>query len=185
VRVNVAERPEQTTPAATTAPPATTTEPPPATTTEPPPTTTEPATTTTAPPPQPRPATVPDAVGGTLADAAASFGAEGLKVSVRYVPSTEPLGTVVAQAQDPGTELEAGDTVQVNVSPGAEPPPEAVVPGVVGRAQRDARGALEQAGFEVLAVELDAGRPGIVGSQSPPAGARVPGGTLVILYVGR
>lgn len=167
VRVNVAEQPEQTTPAetettrATTQPPA-----------------------TTAPPPAPEPALVPDVVDQALADAARAFGDEGLKISVRYVPSDAPLGTVVAQAQDPGTELERGDTVQINVSPGAEPPADASVPDVAGRREPAARNALERAGFEVLAIELEALEPGVVASQSPPGGASVPGGSLVILYVG-
>lgn len=167
VRVNVAEQPEQTTPAetettrATTQPPA-----------------------TTAPPPAPEPALVPDVVDQALADAARAFGDEGLKISVRYVPSDAPLGTVVAQAQDPGTELERGDTVQINVSPGAEPSADASVPDVAGRREPAARNALERAGFEVLAIELEALEPGVVASQSPPGGASVPGGSLVILYVG-
>ena len=175
VRVNVAEQPEQTTPAETAPPPATTA--PPATT-EPPP-----ATATVPPPEEPEPATVPDVVDQELADAARAFGDEGLKVAVRYVPSDLPLGTVVAQAQDPGTELERGDTVQVNVSPGAEPPPSATVPDVAGRQEPAARNELERAEFQVLAIELEGGRRGVVLSQAPPGGAAVPRGSLVILYV--
>jgi len=174
VRVNVAEQPEQTAPAETETTPATT---------APPPATTQPPA-TTAPPPAPEPALVPDVVDQALADAARAFGDEGLKVSVRYVPSDAPLGTVVAQAQDPGTELERGDTVQINVSPGAEPPADASVPDVAGRREPAARNALERAGFEVLAIELEALEPGVVASQSPPGGASAPGGSLVILYVG-
>ena len=81
------------------------------------PTTTEPETaqTTTA---APEPPTVPDVVGEALADAARTFNEEGLKVAVVYVPSNEPAGSVVAQAQSPGTELQSGDTVQLNVSTG-------------------------------------------------------------------
>jgi serine/threonine-protein kinase len=174
VRVNVAEQPEETTPAETETTPATT---------APPPATTQPPA-TTVPPPAPEPALVPDVVDQALADAARAFGDEGLKIAVRYVPSDAPLGTVVAQAQDPGTELERGDTVQINVSPGAEPPANASVPDVAGRQEPAARNALERAGFEVLAIELEALEPGVVASQSPPGGASVPGGSLVILYVG-
>ena len=111
---------------------------------------------TTAPP---EPATVPDVVGKELADAARAFADEGLKVAVQYVPSDEPQGRVVAQAQPAGTELERGDTVQVNVSNGPEPG---------GRHRRcrtwsAAAGprratTLERAGFEVLAIELDGNR---------------------------
>lgn len=181
VRLNVAKEAETTTEATTTE--ATTTG---ATTTEPasgtPPPATTAETTTTAPP---EPATVPDVVGKELADAAEAFGDEGLKAAVRYVPSDEAFGTVVAQAQDPGTELKRGDTVQINVSPGSDPPPNAKVPGVAGQKDDDARKTLERAQFEVLAVELDGGRKGIVSSQTPQGNANVPRGSLVILYVGR
>ena len=73
----------------------------PTTTTEP--TTTEPTTTAA-----PEPASVPDVVGQSLADAARAFNDEGLKAAVVYVPSSEAAGRVVAQAQPAGTELESG-----------------------------------------------------------------------------
>jgi eukaryotic-like serine/threonine-protein kinase len=185
VRLNVARPATDTTPATTgpgttTEPPATTTEPP-ATTTEPPATTTEPPATTTAPP---EPAVVPSVVGDELARAAEAFGDEGLKVSVRYVPSREARGRVVAQAQPPGTELSVGDTVQLNVSIGADPPANVAVPDVTGLDQAEARERLDRAGFEVLAIELDEGDEGDVLSQTPAGGASIPRGSLVVLYVG-
>jgi serine/threonine-protein kinase len=170
VRLNVAQPRRATTPAATTGA-AATTEPPAATTAT----------------PEPEPATVPDVVGRELADAARAFGDEGLKVSVRYVPSQEAAGRVVAQAQPPGTERTTGDTVQVNVSTGAEPPPSPVgVPNAVGRRIDEGRSALDEAGFEVLALNLATGDvtpADKVSSQTPPAGAQIPRGSLVILYV--
>lgn len=180
VRINVSREVETTeteTEAATTE--QTTTE---QTTTEQ--TTTQRTTTQQATTPPP-PATVPDVVGQALADAAEAFGDEGLKLSVKYVPSSEAFGTVVAQAQDPGTELKRGDTVQVNVSPGADPPPNARVPDVRGDDERAAREALERANFEVLSIELDGLTKEVVGGQTPSANSSVPRGSLVILYVGR
>lgn len=172
VRLNVAEAPAATT-QATTETTATTTQ---GTTTAP---------TVTAPPP--RPATVPDVVGAELADGARDFGDEGLKVAVRYVPSSEAQGRIVAQARPAGTELKQGDTVQVNVSTGADPAPATEVPRVMGAEERRARSLLEDAGFEVLAIEFptaDASKAGRVLSQSPGGGASVPQGSLVLLYVG-
>lgn len=167
VRLNVAQAPGTTAPGTTTGQ-----------------TTTQPPTTTTQPP---VPATVPEAVGEELADAASAFAAEGLKVAISYVPSDEAQGRVVAQARPAGTTLKRGETVQLNVSVGSDPPAAASVPNVVGRRLDEARQALEQAGFEVLAPERAGGGPvandSIVASQTPAAGASIPGGSLVILYV--
>ncbi|MBA3347125.1 MAG: PASTA domain-containing protein [Actinobacteria bacterium] len=150
------------------------------------PTQTQPPATTQTTPPEPAPAVVPDVVGGPLADAARAFGDQGLKVSVQPVPSEEPAGNVVAQARPAGTELERGDTVQLNISTGPEPAANATVPEVVDRQQADARSRLASAGFEVLSIQLR-GNPsqvGVVISQTPDGNAQIPGGSLVILYVG-
>ena len=146
--------------------------------------TTTTTTTMNAPlPPPPRPVTVPDAVGSPLADAARAFGNEGLKVSVQPVPSREPAGEVIAQARPAGSEAQRGNTVQVNVSIGPQPAAEARVPDVVGQEHPDARRQLARAGFEVLALALE-GSGSQVLSQTPAGDARVPRGSLVILYVG-
>jgi eukaryotic-like serine/threonine-protein kinase len=130
---------------------------------------------------------VPDAVGEELADAARAFGDTGLKVAVVYVPSREVAGRVVAQAQPAGTELESGDTVQLNVSIGAEPAPDVEVPDVAEKEQADARRQLGASQFEVLTLRqrtTDRSRAGFVLSQSPAGGASIPRGSLVLLYVG-
>lgn len=187
VRLNVARPSADTTPAATG--PATTPTEPPATTTEPPATTTEPAATTTEPPATtaaPEPAVVPSVVGQELADAAETFADEGLKVAVRYVPSREAGGQVVAQAQPPGTELREGDTVQLNVSTGAEPAESAAVPRAVGQRLDQGRETLERAGFEVLALTVgddEIRNESTIVSQSPGSGASIPRGALVLVYV--
>jgi len=180
VRLNVAQAAGETTtqPSGTTAPPPATTEPP--ATTAPSETTAPPATTTS-----PEPATVPDVAGTELADATRAFAEQGLKLAVAYVPSNDAQGRVVAQAQPAGTERRRGDTVQVNVSIGAQPGAEAAVPNVVGQRQDRGRRALEDAGFEVLAINLQGGvrNESVIESQSPAGRASVPGGSLVILYV--
>ena len=171
VRLNVAQQAGDTTPATTTQAAGTTA----------PPATTQ-ATTTQA---QPRRTTVPEAVGKELAVAARDFARAGLKVAVAYVPSEEQAGRVIAQAQPAGTERNRGDTVQLNVSIGAEPAEAASVPNVVGQRQEDGRRTLEGAGFEVLALALEGQvrRESVVASQSPGGGASVPRGSLVLLYV--
>ena len=179
VRLNVAEAAQTTTGKTTTG--ATTTSP--ATTTTPA-TTTAPA--TTPPPPQPRPATVPDVVGQELADGARAFADSGLKVSVAFVPAQEPFGRVVAQAQPAGTERERGDTVQLNVSAGPDPAERTAVPRATGQRLDDGRETLEGAGFAVLALTVGDGEirnESTIASQSPAAGASVPRGALVLVYV--
>jgi eukaryotic-like serine/threonine-protein kinase len=154
---------------------------------KPAPTTTAPETTAPTTTAAPEPATVPDVVGQELADAARSFNDEGLKVAVVYVPSNEPAGSVVAQARPPGAELQSGNTVQLNVSTGAEPAADAQVPDVTGEKQADGREQLKSAGFEVLTLQertTDRSRVGSVLSQTPSGGANIPRGSLVILYVG-
>ena len=175
VRLNVAQAPGETTP-----PPATTGGGGGGTTTAPP-ATTRPATTQA----QAQRTTVPDAVGKELAPAAREFARAGLKVAVAYVPSEEQAGRVIAQAQPAGTERNRGDTVQLNVSTGAEPAEAASVPDVVGDRQEQGRRTLEQAGFEVLALALEGQvrRESVVASQSPGGGASVARGSLVLLYV--
>jgi eukaryotic-like serine/threonine-protein kinase len=135
----------------------------------------------------PEPAVVPDVVGQAAANAAQAFAGEGLRVALRYVPSNEQPGTVVAQAREAGTELERGQTVQVNVSTGAEPADATSVPDVGGRPLDEAREALSGAGFEVLAVNLadDVRRTDTVERQTPAGGASIPSGSLVVLYVRR
>ena len=110
----------------------------------------------------------------------------GLKVSAAYVPSQEPFGRVVAQAQPAGTELERGATVQLNVSTGPDPADKVTVPVAVGQTLGDGRDALEQAGFEVLALAVGEGEirnESKIVSQSPAGAASVPRGALVLVYV--
>jgi eukaryotic-like serine/threonine-protein kinase len=135
----------------------------------------------------PEPSVVPDAVGLPAADAAGAFAEQGLRVALRYVPSNEAAGTVVAQARPAGTELDRGATVQVNVSVGAQPAANAPVPDVAGQPLDEARETLSGAGFEVLALNLsdDVRRTDTVERQTPAGGASVPRGSLVVLYVRR
>jgi serine/threonine-protein kinase len=142
--------------------------------------------TTPTPTPTPEPATVPDVVGDSLADAAREFADQQLRASVQYVPSTEAQGEVVAQARPGGTRVRRGSNVQVNVSVGAQPAENVQVPDVGGQTVAEARTALEQAGLEVLALNLDGDvrNESLVASQSPGAGVAIPRGSLVLLYVG-
>ena len=128
--------------------------------------------------------TAPDAVGKDVADAAEDFADAGLRVSIDYIPSNEPRGTVAAQAWPAGTELQRGDTVGLNVSTGTSTAGELRVPDVTGQPESDATDALEKVGFEVLSIDVAAVEGDEVIFQSPTAGGRAPARALVVLYAG-
>ena len=129
-------------------------------------------------------ATVPDVEGAELAGAADQLAEAGLRVAVKYVPSSEPQGDVIGQSRQSGTELQRGEAVSLNVSTGPSPPANVPVPDATEQPEADGRAALEQAGFEVQTINVPAVTDDIVVSQSPPAADRVPRGSLVILYAG-
>ena len=130
------------------------------------------------------PATVPDVAEADVTDAAQQLADEGLRVAVKYVPSNEPRGRVIGQSRPPGTELQRGEAVSLNVSVGPSPPSNVTVPDAAEQTEADGRAALERAGFEVLTINVPAVTDDIVVSQSPSAADRVPRGSLVILYAG-
>lgn len=67
----------------------------------------------------------------------------------------------------------------------ADPSRTVTVPDVEGRAVDEATGALRRAGLEVDVIEVDVegARPGVVLAQSPGGGGSVPAGTTVLLEV--
>ena len=129
-------------------------------------------------------ATVPDVGQGELAGAAQQLADEGLRVAVKYVPSNDPRGRVIGQSTPAGTELQRGDAVSLSVSTGPNPRPNVIVPQATEKTEAEGRAALEQAGFEVLTIEVPAVQEDVVVSHSPAAADRVPRGSLVILYAG-
>ena len=125
-----------------------------------------------------------EVVTADLADAAQQLADEGLRVAVKYVPASEPRGRVIGQSRPPGSELQRGEAVSLNVSTGPSPPANVTVPDATEQTEVDGRAALEQVGFEVLTIKIPAVTDDIVVSHSPPANDRIPRGSLVILYAG-
>jgi serine/threonine-protein kinase len=106
---------------------------------------------------------------------------------VRYVASSQPAGRVVFQAPAGGT-APRGSRVRVNVSTGPNPAAAATVPDVVGQDQAAAATALREAGFRVLVLNrrtADQAQNGLVLEQQPGAGANIPRGSYVAIFVGR
>ena len=111
----------------------------------------------------------------------------GFRPVVRYVSSSQPAGRIVAQTPSAGT-ARRGSRVRVNVSEGPNPAAAVTVPSVVGQDQAAAASTLRQAGFKVLVLfrkTTDQTKDGTVLEQQPAAGASIPRGSYVAIFVGR
>jgi beta-lactam-binding protein with PASTA domain len=110
----------------------------------------------------------------------------GLRPVVRYVPSSTRAGISVTQS--PTGTAARGSPVHVTVSEGASPGAATSVPSVVGQDQAAAARAIRQAGFKVLVLfrkTADSSRNGVVIDEQPAAGASIPAGSYVAIFVGR
>jgi eukaryotic-like serine/threonine-protein kinase len=131
---------------------------------------------------------VPQVVGLAAAPALRRLNLLRLRPTVVYVRSTQPAGRVISQRPAPGTTLRQGSPVRISVATGPNPPPSTTVPDVVGQEQASAASALRSAGFRVLVLNRptdDQSQDGLVVEQQPRAGANIPAGSLVAIFVGR
>jgi membrane peptidoglycan carboxypeptidase len=129
---------------------------------------------------------VPDVVGKTQAEATQILTAANFTPVVTTADSTEPAGTVFAQAPCGGCHATLGTRVTIQVSNGVAP--KAKVPNVVGSTKADATAALEGAGFVVKVVYktvTDPKKDGVVVSQQPSGGTQAAQGTTVTILVGK
>jgi serine/threonine-protein kinase len=140
---------------------------------------------------------VPDLVGANLWDARRIVRRIGLVIEIRRVPNAQPLGSVIAQAKEPDTEVKRGTHLLITVSRGREPlttttPSQgsqpSATPDVVGQDEVSATEDLENAGFTVQVVDrdtTDTSEDGIVIEQNPAANQSVRRNSTVTIYVGR
>ena len=163
------------------------------------PTTTAPAATTPArttparpAPAQPATVTIPDVEGKTLDEARLALRKAAILMEIRYVPSDQPSGTIVAQAKKPGTTAKRGDHMLVTVSEGGSGGTAAAtlatVPNVVGMDEQAAQTQLQQAGFSAVVEDYpttDSSQDGKVVDEQPAPGTKAPKGSQIIIYVGR
>ncbi len=127
--------------------------------------------------------TVPDLVGKSATDAVSTLANANLKANVVKVPNEKPVDTVVAQDQKPGTRVNQGTTVRVNVSSGPRP---IGVPSVIGEPYDQAASVVQAAGFGVARKDVDASEPaGTVVGQSPNANTFAAKGSVVTLSVSK
>jgi serine/threonine-protein kinase len=141
---------------------------------------------------------VPDVVGLTAEQATTELTRAGFRTQINHEQSTEPEGTVIAQAPRAGVKLARGGVVRIDVSQGqgqttttvvttTAPAGRATVPDTVGQDEPTATSMLEGAGFRTRVVEetvADPSQDGLVLRQSPNGGATARTGTPVTITVG-
>jgi eukaryotic-like serine/threonine-protein kinase len=133
----------------------------------------------------PRTVEVPSVVGLDQGAAEAEIRQAGLEARVQKQESTEPKGQVIDQIPDAGSSAQRGDSVTIVVSSGVG---SVVVPNVVGESKDAAISDLHAAGLSVRVVSATTDDPnsdGIVISQSPQGGGRLPKGEAVAISVGK
>jgi beta-lactam-binding protein with PASTA domain len=151
---------------------------------------------------------VPDVRGQPAPAAVAALRKAGILTIVVGVPSTQPKGTVVAEAPAAGAKAPAGAKVRLNISTGTQtkagttaatptatatattqpaprPAPNALkIPNVVSLPQSPAVGTLERAGLPAQVTLVQSSQPvGRVVSQQPAAQANATRGQVVQLNV--
>lgn len=145
-----------------------------------------------APPPPPPPATnavtVPDVTGQTQSSAQRQLNATGLRSTLVYVPSSQPLGRVLAQLPRAGASERRNARIQIRASLGPNPIDRVVVPKLAGLRKAAAVSSLEDAGFKVQTLTQtvsERAQVGTVVDEQPAGGQRVPAGSMVTIYLGR
>lgn len=149
--------------------------------------------------------TVPRVIGLTEAQATAKLDPLGFRTRISRIPSTKTEGLVISQVPAQGTRAERGSVVGLDVSDGPPAttnattatttttttttttpsnPTGSKVPKVVGMGQAQAITRLQAAGFRVDSYPVASSLPrGLVLSQRPPAGTRVPAKSLIRINV--
>jgi eukaryotic-like serine/threonine-protein kinase len=128
---------------------------------------------------------VPSVVGLDEGAADTQIRDAGLRPHFQKQESTEPEGQVIDQSPDGGSNVRRGSSVTVIVSGGVG---KVVVPNVVGESRVQAGADLQAAGLNVRVVKQTTDDPNSddqVITQSPNAGARLPRGEAVTIFVGK
>lgn len=128
---------------------------------------------------------VPNVIGLDQDTAERALEDKGLVPVAEPRDSDEPEGKVIDQSPPAGKKLAKDERVTIGVSKG---PQTESVPDVVGLTPGDARGELEQAGFNVAKRDravTDEGDDGLVVDQRPGQGTQLKKGRTVIIWVGK
>ena len=141
---------------------------------------------TPSPTPQPTPVCVP-ALSGDVKAAVQSLVGKGLLATINYVPSDEPMGTVVSQSPSEGTTSKTGTHITLSVASGPGDKEQATVPDTSGQTIKQAVATLNAAGLRLILVKktvTDKEQAGKVVEQTPSSGAQAPKHAQVLVYMG-
>ena len=133
----------------------------------------------------PQPIAVASVLGLPIDQATSTLQAQGFQVSPRFVDSSQPPNTVIAQSPKPGQSAGKNSTVSLTVSKG---PKTSTVPNVTSYDVGTAEQTLKASGFRDTIVYQQVTDPtadGVVLSQSPQGGSQQPANTVVTLTVGQ
>jgi serine/threonine-protein kinase len=133
----------------------------------------------------PQPIAVASVLGLPIDQATSTLQAQGFQVSPRFVDSSQPANTVIAQSPKGGESAGKNSTVSLTVSKG---PKTSTVPNVTSYDVSTAEQTLQASGFRdtiVYQQTTDPTQDGVVLSQSPKGGAQEPAKTVVTLTVGQ
>jgi len=112
---------------------------------------------------------------------------KGLAATINYVPSDEPMGTVVSQSPSAGTSSKTGTHITLSVSSGPRDKEQATVPDANGQTIEQAVGTMNTAGLRLILVKKtvpDKSQAGKVVEQTPDPGANAPKRAQVLVYMG-
>jgi membrane peptidoglycan carboxypeptidase len=135
--------------------------------------------------------TIPNTSGQTPDQAKQLIETAGLnaKISLRQMPSGQPVGTVAYTRPSGGTTVSSGTQVVIYVSSGGQ----TIVPDVSGKSVSDAKAALLAAGFSAVSepqasqsqyfVHSATVPKGYVVSTTPPAGTSAQGAGAILLII--
>jgi beta-lactam-binding protein with PASTA domain len=130
---------------------------------------------------------MPDVSGQKEAGAAQALNQAGILASLAFVPSSDPLGSVVQQAKPAGTTVPYHSHVQINVSEGPNPATSEQVPDVIGKTLTDAVSTINAANLRLIYLKFPVAsktQAGKVVQQSPLGGAHAPQNAQVLVYLG-
>ncbi|MFM9451204.1 Stk1 family PASTA domain-containing Ser/Thr kinase [Streptomyces europaeiscabiei] len=128
---------------------------------------------------------IPNVISRDIDKATQMLEDKGMQVETKSTESSEDAGTVLSQDPDPGTELEKGSTVTLEVAKAEE---KATVPTVAGRSCDAAKTQMEANDLVGTCTEVETDDPNLVGkvvATNPEAGSELNKGDTVTIQIGK